>query len=68
MVAAYKDGSTFTTYCDKLYERHNYKLVAKDGQSTIIDDYGLLRALWYHYREILDHVEIVDAPQKKGFG
>lgn len=62
---AYKDGETFTTYCDKPYDRHHYKLKMKNGKSVIFEDYETMRAHWYHWRPNVDRVLIIDA--KKGF-
>jgi hypothetical protein len=62
----YKDGEDFTTYCDKDYDRHTYKLVLKDGKSVVFDDYSVMRYHWYHYRKALSHVDVVD-PSGKGF-
>ena len=46
---AYKDGETFTTYCDKDYDRHTYKLVLNNGKAVIIEDYEVVRSFWYQY-------------------
>jgi hypothetical protein len=58
---AYIDGGTFTTYCDKPYTRQVYKLNTIDGESVIIEDYEILRNTWYHYKEDLVSVEVLDA-------
>ena len=57
---AYKDGEVFTTYCDKPYDKHNYKLVLKNGKSIILDDYEQVRAMWYQFRQQLERVDVVD--------
>ena len=59
---AYKDGETFTTYCDKPYTRQIYRLNLKDRDSVIIEDYEVLRATWYHYKEHVISVDVLDAP------
>jgi hypothetical protein len=64
---AYKDGENFTTYCDNLYDKHIYKLVWKDGSATEFDDYEVLRAYWYHYKDVADRVIIMDCIAGKGF-
>ena len=61
---AYKDGENFTTYCDKPYDRQVYKLNVSDGNSVIIDDYEVLRATWYYYKDDVVSVEVLDAPGK----
>ena len=50
---------TFTSTCQKDYDRHTYKVVLKDGQSVILDDYEKTRAFWYQFREQLDCVEVL---------
>jgi len=64
---AYKDGEDFTTYCDKEYGRHTYKLVLKSGKAVIFDDYETLRAHWFHWKPNCDHIEILDVTSGKGF-
>jgi len=43
---AYKDGENFTTYCDKDYDRHHYKLVFENGKGIVFGDYDTLREYW----------------------
>ena len=62
---AYKDGEVFTTYCDKLYDKHKYKIVFKNGKSITYDDYELMRHHWYQYRHEATSVVVVDT--KSGF-
>ena len=61
---AYKDGETFTTYCDKDYDRHVYKIVLKNGKKIDFDDYSLMRYHWYQWRKNCDHVEVIDVGGK----
>tara|TARA_Y100001937_G_scaffold122431_1_gene183170 strand:+ start:245 stop:424 length:180 start_codon:yes stop_codon:yes gene_type:complete len=51
---------TFTTTCEKDYDRHRYKLVLKDGKDVVLEDYEQTRAFWYQFRNQLDHVEVLD--------
>lgn len=64
---AYKEGETFTTYCDKPYDRHTYKLVMKNGDEYLFDDYEVLRAAWWMKVELVEQVEILDSTRGKGF-
>ena len=57
---AYKDGEDFTTYCDKDYDRHTYKLVLKDGRIAPIEDYEQVKYAWYQYRAEASHIVVVD--------
>jgi hypothetical protein len=59
---AYKDGETFTTYCDKAYDRHTYKLNMKNGDAYLFEDYEVLRAAWWAKVELVHSVEVLDAP------
>ena len=63
---AYKDGEVFTTYCDKDYERHQYKLVFRNGKSIIYEDFEVMKYYWYQYRGSASHVEVLDKTLKKG--
>ena len=51
---------TFTSTCDKDYDRHTYKLVLKNGKALVLQDYEMVRAYWYQYRVQLDSVEVLD--------
>jgi hypothetical protein len=70
---AYKDGETFTTYCDNPYDQNDYLVHLKDGREVRFSDYEELRSFWWQYskRDVLSHVTIVDKPKKsdgkKGF-
>lgn len=64
---AYIDGGTFTTYCDKCYDRHTYRILWKDGSSTDFDSYDLLKYHWYQNKEMAESVKIID-PKKGGVG
>ena len=64
---AYKDGEEFTTYCDKDYDKHTYRLVWKDRSSTEYEVYELMRYFWYQHRQMAERVEILDCSRGKGF-
>ncbi len=58
------DPRYFTQTSDGDYDRHVYRVVLKDGRSTIIDDYEQMRAFWFQYEsKLLSHVEVIDACQ-----
>lgn len=65
---AYKDGEVFTTYCDKSYDKHTYRIVLKNGKSIAFEDYEVMRYHWYQYKDHASHVEIDDVVQKKPKG
>ena len=62
----------FKQTSDGLYNRHDYKLVYRNNQSTIFDNYEDLRRTWWESPEqFLSHVEVLDKkkpkPKSKGF-
>ena len=57
---------TFTTYCDKPYDRHVYRMYSKDGKYITFDDYELMRYYWYQMRKEVSHVTIVEPKKKRG--
>ena len=57
---AYKDGETFTTYCDRAYDRHTYKLIMKNGDAYLFEDYEVLRAAWWAKVDEVEGVEVLD--------
>ncbi len=64
---AYKDGETFTTYCDKPYDRHTYRMIWKDGSHTDFDSWEIVRYMWHEYTDMAERVHIVDRTAGKGF-
>ena len=51
---------TFTKTCDKDYDRHKYKMVLKNQKAIILEDYEMVRAYWWKFKEQMDHVEVMD--------
>ena len=64
---AYKDGETFTTYCDKPYNQNIYRLIWKDGSHTDYDNYEVMRYVWYQYKQMAERVHIIDNTSGVGF-
>ena len=67
---AYKDGEIFTTYCDKLYDRHHYRINFSDGRYVVIEDYQTAKYFWYENRKDVVNIEIIDTKVRrspKGF-
>ena len=63
-----EDPEYFTTYSNKPYDRHQYKIVYKDGRKVVVDDYDQMKAIWFHSRDIVETVEIIDPHKKKKGG
>lgn len=56
---AYKDGGTFTTYCDKPYNKHKYKLVLGCGKSLTFDDYDVVKTLWLQWSSHCSTIKVI---------
>jgi hypothetical protein len=54
------DPRYFTTYCDKHYDRHKYRVVLKDGKSLVVDSYDLVKAIWFRGEHDVDTIEVLD--------
>ena len=65
---AYKDGEDFKTFCDKPYDKHDYKLIFKDGRSCIFDNYDIAKYYWYQWRDELETIVILDSKRRSGQG
>ena len=50
----------FKNTCDKDYDRHKYKMVMKNGKALVLEDYEMVRAYWWQFRQQMDHVEVMD--------
>tara|TARA_Y100001973_G_C5131830_1_gene298195 strand:- start:158 stop:340 length:183 start_codon:yes stop_codon:yes gene_type:complete len=50
---------TFTSTCEKPYDRHTYKLLLNNGKAIILDDYEMVRAYWHQFRGHLKSVEVL---------
>lgn len=64
----------FTQTSNELYDKHNYKLIFKNGKSIVFEDYESLLQFWFQYgfKDELACVDIIDKNkvkqrQKKGF-
>lgn len=51
----------FTQTSDKLYDRHNYKLVYSNGQEVFFETYAEVQAAWWNTpSDFVSHVEVID--------
>ena len=58
----------FNQTSDELYDRHNYRLIWKDGSHTDYDNYEIMKYMWYQYKHMAERVHVIDASQTgKGF-
>lgn len=62
---------TFTQTSDALYDKHDYKVVYTNGQSTTVDCYEDVYRIWVNTpQELVSHVEVLNKKankKKKGF-
>ena len=57
---AYKDGANFTTYCDKPYDRHTYRILVDGGDPVNVDSWDVARAVWFQLSPRCSTIEVVD--------
>jgi|DEB0MinimDraft_10_1074344.scaffolds.fasta_scaffold418693_1 hypothetical protein len=57
----------FKQTSDKLYDRHEYKIVSKTGESSVVDNWESAQLIWFQKGSLLSHIEVLDK-KTKGFG
>lgn len=51
----------FKQTCDKLYDRHHYKMVYSNNQSVVVDSWEQVRQIWWETpSEFQSHIEVLD--------
>ena len=50
------DPRYFELSSDKPYDRHKYKVVMKNGNELVFDDYMSVQAFWFQYDLSLIHI------------
>ena len=64
------DPRYFTVTSDEPYDRHDYKIIRKDGETMVVDSWELTREIWWNTPSFsLSHIEVLDKKtnKKKGF-
>jgi hypothetical protein len=61
------DPQYFTQSSDEIYDRHNYKIVSKSGESIVIDNWETVQMTWFQRSAFLSHIEVLDKKETKGF-
>ena len=64
------DPRYFTVTSDVPYDRHDYKIIRKDGETMVVDSWELAREIWWNTPSFsLSHIEVLDKKtnKKKGF-
>ena len=56
----------FELTSEESYDRHDYKVVMKDGRSFITDNWDSVQMLWFQNpSQFISHVEVLDKPNNK---
>jgi|TARA_B100001094_G_scaffold101825_1_gene97977 hypothetical protein len=63
-----EDPQYFTETSDGLYDRHNYKIIGKNGESIVVDNWQTVQEIWWNRGLFLSHIEVLDQKNNgKGF-
>lgn len=52
------------------YDRHDYRIVSKTGESVLVDNWETAQLTWFQKGAFLSHIEVLDKNKKqssKGF-
>ena len=62
------DPQYFTQSSDEIYDRHDYKIVSKSGESVVVDNWETVQMTWFQRGTFLSHIEVLDKKEEsKGF-
>ena len=64
------DPRYFTVSSDGLYDRHHYRVVSKNGDTTIVNNWEDAAIIWWNKKAFLSHIDVLDKPKPrnvKGF-
>jgi len=61
------DPQYFELSSSKPYDRHNYKIVSKIGESIVVDNWETAQVTWFEKGIFLSHIEVLDKKESKGF-
>ena len=50
------------------YDRHHYKVVGKNGDTIVVEDYMSAQEIWWNRKVFLSHIEVLDKPKKESKG
>ena len=69
MTPKLNDPTYFTNTSDGPYDRHTYRVRLTNNKSIVLDDYELVRGLWFQYeKQFLKTVEVLDKKAKSSGG
>jgi hypothetical protein len=65
----------FAQTSNEPYDRHNYRLYLKNGNTLNFDNYEEAQAYWFNYSQVPDYLDLIEVLDKrkekvksKGFG
>ena len=62
------DPQYFEVSSDGSYDRHQYKIVSKTGESVVVDNWETAQLTWFQKGSFLSHIEVLDKKEEsKGF-
>jgi hypothetical protein len=62
------DPQYFTETSDGLYDRHDYKIIGKNGESIVVDNWQTVQEVWWNRSAFLSRIEVLDQKNNgKGF-
>ena len=61
------DPQYFEVSSEGSYDRHNYKIVSKTGESVVVDNWETAQLTWFQKNGFLSHIEVLDKKEAKGF-
>ena len=62
------DPQYFEVSSDGSYDRHQYKIVSKTGESVVVDNWETAQLTWFQKGLFLSHIEVLDKKEEsKGF-
>lgn len=62
-----EDPAYFKLSSNDLYDRHDYKIISKTGESVVVDNWETAQLTWFQKSAFLSHIEVLDKHKVKGF-
>lgn len=54
------DPEYFELSSNDSYDRHDYKIVSKNGESHVVDNWETVQMIWFQKNVFLSHIEVLD--------
>lgn len=59
------DPQYFEVTSDGSYDRHDYKITSKTGDSIVVDNWETAQLTWFQKGAFLSHIEVLDKKVEK---